>query len=65
MLVAPLADVLAASPGRGHELHAALSSMSDAVLAYRGMTAVRPRLLAELQAMPNVRLMPRTTVTGA
>lgn len=50
VLVAPLADVLAASPGRGHELHAALSSMSDAVLAYRGMTAVRPRLLAELRA---------------
>ena len=31
--------------------NAALSSMTDAVLAYRGMTAVRPRLLAELQSM--------------
>lgn len=50
VVVAPLAEVLAVQPGRAAALHAALASMSDAVLAYRGMTDVRPRLLAELQA---------------
>ena len=50
VMVSPLAQVLAVHPERAAALHAALSSMSDAVLAYRGMTAVRPRLLAELAA---------------
>lgn len=47
-MVCPLTEVLAVAPGRAAELHAALASMSDAVLAYRGMLAVRERLLAEL-----------------
>lgn len=48
VMVCPLPQVLAVVPGRAAELHEALASMSDAVLAYRGMTAVRERLLAEL-----------------
>ncbi|MDO8904974.1 heme-dependent oxidative N-demethylase subunit alpha family protein [Hydrogenophaga sp.] len=48
VMVCPLPQVLAEAPGRSAELHAALGSMSDAVLAYRGMTGVRERLLAEL-----------------
>ncbi|MFP8780071.1 heme-dependent oxidative N-demethylase subunit alpha family protein [Hydrogenophaga sp. RWCD_12] len=48
VLVAPLADVLAAAPGRSAALRDALLSMSDAVVAYRGMAAVRERLCAEL-----------------
>lgn len=51
VLVCPLVDVLDAQPGRAAQLAEALASMSDAVLAYRGMTAVRPRLLAELGGM--------------
>ncbi|HEX5737236.1 MAG TPA: heme-dependent oxidative N-demethylase subunit alpha family protein, partial [Hydrogenophaga sp.] len=50
VMVCPLAQVLAVAPGRAAELHAALATMSDAVLAYRGMAAVRERLLAELTA---------------
>lgn len=42
--VSPLADAVAA-PGRAAQLHAAVSSMSPAVLAYRGLTAVRDNLL--------------------
>jgi len=34
---------------RAAELAEALASMSDAVVAYRGMTAVRERLCAELR----------------
>ena len=49
ILVAPLAGVLAVSPARAGELADALASMSEAVVAYRGMTAVRDRLCAELQ----------------
>jgi hypothetical protein len=48
VMVCPLTEVLAVAPGRAAVLHAALASMSDAVLAYRGMAAVRERLLAEL-----------------
>jgi hypothetical protein len=48
VMVCPLPQVLAEAPGRAGELHAALASMSDAVLAYRGMAAVRERLLYEL-----------------
>jgi len=48
VMVCPLPEVLAVTPGRAAELHAALASMSDAVLAYRGMAAVRDRLLDEL-----------------
>lgn len=51
VLVAPLTDVLAVAPGRAGELRDALLSMSDAVVAYRGMSAVRQRLCAEL-ALP-------------
>ena len=49
VLVAPLTDVLAVAPGRAAELREALLSMSDAVVAYRGMAAVRERLCAELR----------------
>lgn len=48
VMVCPLPQVLAEAPGRSAELHAALDSMSDAVVAYRGMPSVRERLLAEL-----------------
>jgi hypothetical protein len=47
--VQPLPAALAA-PGRAQRLHDALASMSPAVLAYRGLTAVREPLLAWLQA---------------
>jgi hypothetical protein len=50
-MVCPLQSVLQAAPTRAAELHAALASMSDAVVAYRGMAGVRPRLLAELAAL--------------
>lgn len=49
VMVAPLVDVLAAAPGRAAELAEALASMSEAVVAYRGMAAVRGRLCAELR----------------
>jgi GNAT superfamily N-acetyltransferase len=51
VLVCPLGDVLRVRPERAAQLAEALASMSDAVLAYRGMAAVRPRLLRELQAV--------------
>lgn len=50
ILVAPLTGVLAVAPGRVAELAEALRSMSDAVVAYRGMGAVRERLVRELVA---------------
>jgi hypothetical protein len=40
----PLASAVA-DPARALQLHAALASMSDAVLAYRGLTDARTRLL--------------------
>lgn len=49
VLVAPLTDVLAVAPARAGELCDALASMSEAVVAYRGMAAVRERLCAELR----------------
>ncbi|HMN94263.1 MAG TPA: DUF3445 domain-containing protein [Hydrogenophaga sp.] len=51
VMVCPLPEVLAVAPGRAAELAQALASMSEAVLAYRGMTEVRERLLAELQVL--------------
>jgi dimethylamine monooxygenase subunit A len=48
ILVAPLTAVLAVAPGRAAELGEALRSMSDAVVAYRGMGTVRERLCTEL-----------------
>jgi hypothetical protein len=47
--VAPRTAVLASAPGRAAGLAEALASMSEAVVAYRGMTAVRERLCAELR----------------
>ena len=44
----PLADVVQV-PGRAAALHAAIASMSPAVLAYRGLARVRPQLLAWLE----------------
>lgn len=52
VMVCPLNAVLAVAPERTLELHAAIESMSTAVLAYRGMAAVRERLLRELAALP-------------
>ena len=49
VMVAPLVEVLAVAPGRAAELAEALASMSEAVVAYRGMAAVRGRLCAELR----------------
>ena len=48
VMVAPLTETLRVTPDRASEMLAALESMSEAVVAYRGMTAVRSRLLAEL-----------------
>jgi hypothetical protein len=47
--VARLADAID-TPGRARKLHDAVASMSDAVLAYRGLAAVRTPLLAWLGA---------------
>ncbi|WP_326537802.1 heme-dependent oxidative N-demethylase subunit alpha family protein [Pseudorhodoferax sp.] len=47
--VQPLVQALAA-PGRAAQLHAAVASMSPAVLAYRGMAPVRDALLDWLAA---------------
>ncbi|CAD5372874.1 conserved hypothetical protein [Rubrivivax sp. A210] len=49
--VQALAAVLA-TPGRAARLHEAIATMSPAVLAYRGLTAVREPLLAWLRARP-------------
>ncbi|MBT9551249.1 MAG: DUF3445 domain-containing protein [Hydrogenophaga sp.] len=51
VMVCPLTEALAVSPGRAGELREALLSMSEAVVAYRGMAAVRERLCAELGAV--------------
>lgn len=48
VMVCPLAQVLAVEPRRAEALRAALASMTDAVVAYRGMGAVHARLCAEL-----------------
>ena len=45
----PLAQALS-TPGQAMQLHDALASMSDAVLAYRGLTPARDRLLHWLSA---------------
>ncbi len=45
----PLAEAIA-TPGQAAAVHAALASMSDAVLAYRGLTDARARLLAWLSS---------------
>lgn len=45
----PLAQALE-QPAQARQLHAALASMSPAVLAYRGLSEVRDRLLAWLNA---------------
>ena len=47
--VQPLRDALA-EPARATRVHDALASMSDAVLAYRGLSPVRDRLLRWLAA---------------
>ncbi|MFW2354424.1 heme-dependent oxidative N-demethylase subunit alpha family protein [Hydrogenophaga sp.] len=51
VMVCGLLDVLAVAPGRAAELREALHSMTDAVVHYRGMLAVRERLLCELDAL--------------
>ena len=50
VMVAPLVEVLRIDPSRAVQLAEALASMSENVLAYRGMTAALPRLLQELAA---------------
>jgi dimethylamine monooxygenase subunit A len=47
--ITPLASALA-DPQRAHRVHEAVASMSEAVLDYRGLKAVREPLLAWLQA---------------
>jgi dimethylamine monooxygenase subunit A len=49
VMMSSLADVLQAAPNRARHLHDALSSMTPAVVAYRGMTDAMPRLLSELE----------------
>ena len=48
VMVCPLVEVLQAAPGRAAQLAEALASMTDAVVAYRGLSTVSPRLLDEL-----------------
>ena len=48
VMVCPLADVLTSAPERAGQLRDALASMSDAVVAYRGMDGVRDRLVDAL-----------------
>lgn len=48
ILTSPLLDVLAVETPRAAALASALRSMTPAVVAYRGMAAALPRLLAEL-----------------
>lgn len=52
VMVCPLVQVLALEPWRAAALADALASMSDAVVAYRGMGLVRDRLVDELRAGP-------------
>ncbi|MCG2592625.1 DUF3445 domain-containing protein [Ramlibacter sp. XY19] len=49
VMLQPLAEAVA-TPAHAQRLHAALATMSDAVLAYKGLTPARERLLAWLQA---------------
>jgi hypothetical protein len=49
VMIAPLADVLAVGSERPFDMLEALRSMSGAVVAYRGMTAVHERLCEELR----------------
>ena len=51
VMVCPLTEVLGVASGRAGELREALASMSDAVVAYRGMASVRERLCSELGAV--------------
>jgi len=48
VMMSPVVDVIASTPGRAAELAASLRSMTPEVVAYRGMTDAMPRLLAEL-----------------
>ncbi|MDZ4294472.1 MAG: DUF3445 domain-containing protein [Hydrogenophaga sp.] len=50
VMVCPLTEALVVAPGRAAQLAEALASMSEAVVDYRGMGAVRERLCAELGA---------------
>jgi hypothetical protein len=50
VIVCPLSEALGVAPGRAAQLAEALASMSEAVVTYRGMGAVRERLCAELGA---------------
>jgi uncharacterized membrane protein len=47
VLLQPLAEAVA-GPEQAARLHAALASMSEAVLAYKGLAPARSRLLAWL-----------------
>lgn len=51
VMVCPLTEALGVAPGRAAQLAEALASMSEAVVAYRGMGPVRERLCAELGAI--------------
>lgn len=49
VMVTPLVDVLRVEPARAKQLADALMSMSENIVAYRGMTEALPRLLSELE----------------
>ena len=49
--VQPLAEVLQGRPERAQALHDAVATMSESVLAYRGLTDVRDALLQQLKGL--------------
>lgn len=51
VMVSPLLEMLAQDKNRAIELANALTSMTDAVVEYRGMSLVRDRLIAELHQL--------------
>lgn len=51
VMVSPLIEVLSLNPERVQELIGALTSMSAAVVEYRGMTQVKDQLISELQQL--------------
>lgn len=51
VMVSPLIEMLAQDKNRAIELANALTSMTDAVVEYRGMSLVRDRLIAELHQL--------------
>ena len=63
--VQPLPEALDTLPGLAERLHHALGTMSEAVLAYRGLTPVRGMLLEGLAMAAGIPHGPGVDVTGA